>query len=380
MADGPPRVAAVVGAGTMGAGIAQVALEAGWHVRLFDVAPGAIDRARSRIWDGLLRRASKLAVVGAPVGVVDPTAWARERLARLEGVATLADAATAGAELIVEAAIEDLGAKRDVFAALDAGAPPTTILASNTSALSIARIAEATYRPERVIGLHFFNPAPVLPLVEIVSTRLVDPAVLARASEIVASWGKVGVRCADSPGFIVNRVNRPFTLEALRMLESGKGTVAGIDDALRSARFPMGPFELMDLVGLDVNLAAARGVWEGLGAPDRLRPSPIQERLVAAGRLGRKTGEGFYRYAGSDRIGVAGGFEGPAPAAPLEPGTIVERIRSAIHAEAVLARDEGVASEEEIDLALRLGAAHPEGPFARAAGPGAAALRSAHDA
>ncbi len=363
MADEAARPAVgIVGAGTMGAGIAQVALEAGWTVRLFDVAPGAVERARSRIWDGLLRRAAK---VGGTTGVaVDPSAWAAARLDRLEAAFDLAEVGAPGVGLVIEAALEDLAAKRDVFAALDAVAPPATILATNTSALPVTRIAEATYRPERVLGLHFFNPAPVLRLVEVVSTPLTERSVVDRATAIIASWGKTAVHCTDAPGFIVNRVNRPFTLEPLRMLERGQATVEAIDGAVRSAGFPMGPFELMDLVGIDVNLAAARGVWEGLGRPERLTPSPIQERLVAAGRLGRKTDGGFYRY---DRESI-GGSVPDAPLASgiadgLEPEAIVERVILAIVNEAYRTLGEGIATADDIDLALRLGANHPFGPF-----------------
>jgi 3-hydroxybutyryl-CoA dehydrogenase len=184
----------------------------------------------------------------------------------------------------------------------------------------------------------------------------------------VTAWGKTPVRSSDSPGFIVNRVNRPFTIEALRMLEAGEADVETIDGAMREAGFPMGPFELMDLVGLDVNLAAATGVWEGLGRPERLRPSGIQARLVAAGQLGRKRGAGFYDHAagGAPRPMAPWDDLAPAPSAhtgALGPEDIVRRIRSRIADEARLALAEGVASEADIDTALRLGAAHPEGPF-----------------
>jgi 3-hydroxybutyryl-CoA dehydrogenase len=347
----------VIGAGTMGAGIAQVALEAGWTVRLHDAQPGAADRGRQRIEAGLRRRAAKRKLA---------TGWARERLASL-GIADAVQAAVDGVDLVVEAIVEDLEAKRALFSRIDEVAPPDAILATNTSALSVTTIAAATGRPERVVGLHFFNPAPVLLLVEVVAGERTDPATADRAAAIVEAWGKTPVRSSDSPGFIVNRVNRPFTIEALRMREAGQARVAEVDAAIRGAGFPMGPFELMDLVGLDVNLAAATGVWEGLGRPDRLRPSPIQRWLVDHGRLGRKSGAGFYRY-GIERDPVPEPL--PLAIAPhARPGVtpvpaIVERIRSGIAAEAILARDEGVASEADIDTALWLGAAHPEGPFA----------------
>jgi 3-hydroxybutyryl-CoA dehydrogenase len=199
-------------------------------------------------------------------------------------------------------------------------------------------------------------------LVEVVAAEQTAPAVVDRATALVESWGKTAIPCKDAPGFIVNRVNRPFTIEALRLLEQGEASVESIDESMRAAGFPMGPFELMDLAGIDVNLAAARGVWEGLGRPERLRPSPIQERLVEAGNLGRKTEAGFYRYADGKRIGIDPAF---AAGGPADADYIRDRILRAIHAEAVHARDEGVAGEAEIDLALRLGANHPEGPFER---------------
>ena len=275
----------------------------------------------------------------------------------------------------------------------------------NTSALSVEAIARATVQPARVLGLHFFNPAPVMPLVEVVVAPSTDPAVAERATRLMVAWGKVTVRCADTPGFIVNRVNRPFTLEALAMLAAGDGGVDSIDEAVRAAGYPMGPFELMDLVGIDINLAAAMGIFErarSAGDPlaERFRPSPIQERLVAAGRLGRKTGEGFYRYgpdgqaigpASEPHIASAGlpdddraDFATAAEPASSPATAIAERITLAIVNEAYRALGEGVATVADIDLALRLGAGHPVGPFERADEPGrpggrprrAAALRA----
>ena len=297
----------VVGAGAMGAGIAQVALEAGSEVVLHDVDPAAIERARAGIQRGLERRAAHLDL--------DPDtidAWAAGRLERLREARTL-DAVAAEAELVVEAALEDLGLKQEIFRALDAGARSDTILATNTSALSIEAIAAATAQPSRVLGLHFFNPVPRMALVEVVPGELTSREVVARAEDIVQTWGKTPVRCTDSPGFIVNRVNRPFTIEALRLLEAGAASVEGIDEAMRDAGFPLGPFELMDLTGIDVTLAAARGVWEGLGRPDHLRPSEIQERLAAAEHLGRKSGVGFYVYTDGRRGTVAPEFRVPEP-------------------------------------------------------------------
>jgi 3-hydroxybutyryl-CoA dehydrogenase len=341
----------------MGAGIAQLALEAGHEVVLHDVDEAAIERGRTRIRDGLARRAAKLDL---DADSIDD--WVDGRLAGLRESPSL-DGLGAEAEVIVEAALEDLDLKRTIFRTLDAAAPPETILATNTSALSIAAIAQATDRPERVVGMHFFNPAPIMPLVEIVTAPETDPAIAAAAGALVERWGKTAVRCADTPGFIVNRVNRPYTIEALRLVETGVATVEAIDDALTAAGFPMGPFELMDLVGLDINLAAATAIWNGLGQPERLRPSPIQERLIAAGDLGRKTGRGFYDYRDGPRAGVSDEFVGGG--STIEADSIRERILTAIGQEAHRALDEGVASAADIDIALRLGAGHPIGPFER---------------
>ena len=352
---------AVVGAGTMGAGIAQVALEGGWGVALFDSQPGATDRARDRIRQGLVRRAEK-------AGEADPTAWVEARFARLL-VATETAAAVDGAQLVIEAAVEDLEVKRGLFADLGDLAVPQTILATNTSALSVTSIAEAVSRPERVVGLHFFNPAPLLPLVEVVAGRRTASWAVEQARSIVEGWGKTAIVVRDAPGFIVNRVNRPFTLEPLRLLRSGASSVETIDRGLVAAGFPMGPFALMDLIGIDVNLAAARGLFEASGRPPRFRPSPIQEELVAAGRLGRKSGEGFYRYADGRAAGPAGRFAGeirqrPGAAPPLDEAAIAERVILAVVNEAYRAAGDGVASDVDIDRAMQLGANHPVGPFA----------------
>ena len=354
MANRELPIIGVVGAGTMGAGIAQLALEHGHEVVIHDVDEAAIERGRERIRDGLAKRATKL---GLDADTVDD--WIDGRFTRLREAETLAGL---GGEIdvAIEAAIEDLELKRDVFRALDAAAPDAT-LATNTSALSVAAIAEATTRPGRVVGLHFFNPAPLMALVEVVAAPQTSQRVVVRAAALVQGWGKTAVLSKDSPGFIVNRVNRPFTLEALAMLERGEAGVEAIDDAVRAAGYPMGPFELMDLIGVDVNLAVARAIWEGLGRAERFRPSPVQERLVAEGRLGRKSDAGFYWYD-SGRRGEP--YEGLGEG-PLEPEAIVERLELAIVAEAYRALADGVAGEPDIDLALRLGAGHHVGPFER---------------
>jgi 3-hydroxybutyryl-CoA dehydrogenase len=358
--DEPATIVGVIGAGAMGAGIAQLALEAGHEVVIHDVDEAAIERGRGRVRDGLGRRAAKL---GLDADSIDD--WVEGRLARLRDSPSLAAVADE-AGLVIEAALEDLELKQTIFRALDSGASADAILATNTSALSVAAIAAATQTPERVVGLHFFNPAPVMPLVELVSTPATGEAIAAAAQAVVEGWGKTVVRCADTPGFIVNRVNRPFTIEALRIVEGGDATVEAVDAAILAAGYPMGPFALMDLIGVDVNLAVAAAIWEGLGRPDRLRPSPLQEELVVAGRLGRKSGGGF--HAGSS----------PQAVSPRPDPAIADRITLAVVNEAWHALGDGVATEADIDIAVRLGAGHPEGPFERTTrlgGPAAVADR-----
>ncbi|HEX5450774.1 MAG TPA: 3-hydroxyacyl-CoA dehydrogenase NAD-binding domain-containing protein [Candidatus Limnocylindrales bacterium] len=369
---------AIIGAGTMGAGIAQACLAAGHDVHLHDVAPLALERGRERIEAGLARRRAR--------GRLSED-QARDALDRLTLGASLAEAA-AEAEIVIEAAPEDADLKHDLFTQLDGLAPPPALLASNTSALSITTLAEATAYPNRVLGLHFFNPAPRMRLVEVVAGERTDAATLSAGRVFIAGLDKQPVLCADAPGFIVNRVNRPFTIEPLRMLEAGEASIEAIDRAIAGAGYPMGPFAYMDFVGIDVNLAAARAVWAGFDEAERFRPSGIQEALVAAGALGRKTGAGFYAYNADDPptapnpelerlIGSAAG--------ELEAARIVERVELTVVNEAYFAAGEGVAGPRDIDLALKLGANHPLGPFERAGQlglrhvvEGLARLQSAH--
>jgi len=353
----------VVGAGTMGAGIAQVCLQAGHDVLLFDVDHAAIERGRSRIEAGLQRLVDK-----DRLAVED-----RERMLAVLRDAHTLEGLAEESDIVIEAALEDLALKETIFRALGSGTPSTAILATNTSALSVTDIAAASGVPERVVGLHFFNPPPVMALVEVVIGEQSDPAVVHRAVEFATGLGKQPVACRDSPGFIVNRVNRPFTLEALRMLEAGEAGVDRVDQALVEAGYPMGPFAFMDLVGIDVNLAAATAVWHGFDDPVRFAPSDIQRRLVDEGQLGRKTGAGFYLYSEGKPVGLAWTT---AAEGALSDAEILARIELAIINEAYLAVGEGVAEAGDIDRAMKLGANHPYGPFERA---GQLGLRSVID-
>jgi 3-hydroxybutyryl-CoA dehydrogenase len=352
-------IVGVIGAGTMGTGIAQVCLQAGHEVLLHDVDHAAIERGRGRIADGL----EKLVAKGRLTADERTEMLASLRDAHsLEGLAQESD-------VVIEAALEDIDLKRTIFRALGASARPDAILATNTSALSVSEIGQSSGMPSHVVGLHFFNPAVLMPLVEVVVGRQTDPAVVDKATDFATALGKEAVACADSPGFIVNRVNRPFTLEALRMLDAGEAGVEQIDKAVQSAGYPMGPFALMDLVGIDVNLAVAMALWVGFDEATRFMPSRIQSELVAAGDLGRKTGRGFYVYEDgrptglSDRLPV----EAQPAADALADDDIVRRIELAIINEAYHAAGEGVAQPPDIDRAMKLGANHPYGPFERAA-------------
>jgi len=361
-ATAPTLAVGVVGAGTMGAGIAQVCLQAGHEVLLFDVDHAAIERGRGRIADGLQRLVDKGKL---PADGRDRMLTALRDAHTLEGLAEESD-------VVIEAALEDLDLKETIFRALGSGTPTPHILATNTSALSVTDIGAASGHAPRVVGLHFFNPAPVMPLVEVVVGDRTSAETVTRATQFARELGKQPVVCRDSPGFIVNRVNRPFTLEALRMLEAGEAGVEQVDRAVRSAGYPMGPFELMDLVGIDVNLAVATALWKGFDEALRFTPSDIQYSLVDAGHLGRKTGEGFYRYEGGRPIAVAWDSNDGS----LRDEDMVARLELPIINEAYLAVGEGVAEPGDVDRAMQLGANHPYGPFERA---GALGLRAVID-
>ncbi|CAM5699019.1 3-hydroxyacyl-CoA dehydrogenase [Streptomyces fumanus] len=283
---------AVVGTGTMGQGIAQVALVAGHPVRLYDAAPGRAREAADAIGARLDRLVRKDRLAAA-----DRDA-ARARLRPAEDLAELADCA-----LVVEAVVEKLDVKRELFRALEDVVAADCLLATNTSSLSVTAVAGALARPGRLVGLHFFNPAPLLPLVEVVSGFATDVSSATRAYETARAWGKTPVACADTPGFIVNRIARPFYAEALAVYEAQAADPATIDAVLReSGGFRMGAFKLTDLIGQDVNEAVTHSVWQSFFQDARFTPSLAQRRLVESGRLGRKSGQGWYDYRdGADR-------------------------------------------------------------------------------
>jgi len=275
----------VVGAGTMGSGIAQVASRAGYRTEVFDVAAGAAQRALDRIADSLSRAVEKGRC----------TAQEREEsLARL-AVASDLDAAAAQADLVVEAAPEDLKLKQDLFARISRAARPEAILASNTSSLPISAIAASAKGPERVVGLHFFNPVPAMKLLEIVQGERTHPMVVTAARAVGARLGKEVVVVRDVAGFATSRLGIALAMEAVRMLEEGVASAEEIDRAIELGYgHPMGPLKLTDHVGLDVRLAIAEHLTSELG--ERFRPPQLLRRMVRAGKLGKKSGEGFYKY------------------------------------------------------------------------------------
>ncbi|MCB0216731.1 MAG: 3-hydroxybutyryl-CoA dehydrogenase [Caldilineae bacterium] len=279
----------VAGAGTMGAGIAQVLIWAGHPVRLYDIEQAYVARGRDQIASFLRRGAEKGRHSSEAVD---------SALARLTITTDLAD--MAGVDLVIEAAPERIDIKHELFRNLERVCGAETILATNTSTLSVALIASVLERPERACGLHFFNPAPLMPLVEIVRGPATAARVIETVTRLAQAWGKQPVLAEDAPGFIVNRVARPFYGEGLRLAGERVADYATIDRLARDAGFPMGPFELMDLIGIDVNFAAASAVFEGFFGDPRFRPHPIQRAMVESGRLGRKTGRGYYDYAAGD--------------------------------------------------------------------------------
>ena len=335
---------AVIGAGTMGSGIAQVAAQAGHQVVLYDARREAVDKALN----GLRKTLDKL---------VEKGKLAKEQADGIHGrIAPASELKElAGSGLVIEAIIEDLAIKKKLFAELEGILEADATLATNTSSLSVTAIAGACKEPGRVIGLHFFNPAPLLPLVEVVPGLATDPALGTRLCELMKDWGKVPVLCKDTPGFIVNRVARPFYGEALRIYEEGLADMATIDHAMRSVGgFKMGPFELMDMIGNDINFAVTKTVFEAFFFDPRYRPSITQQRQVESGRLGRKSGRGYYDHA-----------DGAARPDPKDDQQLLDdicwRILVMLINEAAEALYLGIASRDDLDLAVTKGVNYPKG-------------------
>ena len=333
----------VVGAGTMGAGIAQIAATNGHEVCLYDSFDGAIETAESQLKKILNRLVEKERITQQEnESILERINFTKE----LKNVT--------GSGLIIEAIIEDLDIKQKVFSEIEKLVDEDCIIASNTSSLSIASIASALKKSDRVVGIHFFNPAPLMPLVEIIPAVQTSESTLTKSKSIIDSWGKVTVIAKDTPGFIVNRVARPFYGEALRVYEEGVADFATIDWAMRElGGFRMGPFQLMDYIGNDINYTVTETVFTAFYYDQRYKPSFTQKRMMEAGYLGRKSGRGYYDYSTENT---------PKINEDKELGQqIVNRILVMLINEAADALFLNIATKEDIDLSMTKGVNYPKG-------------------
>jgi 3-hydroxybutyryl-CoA dehydrogenase len=350
----------IVGAGTMGTGIAVVACLGGYDTLVHDPDEGVLVESQIKVGEILADGEGKH-------WDAEEAEAASERLDAAESIAGLA-----GCDLVIEAAPEDLKLKRAIFAELAAACRPDAILATNTSSLRVSDVGAGIACPERVVGMHFFNPPTRMELVEIVATEHSSREALEAAASVGEEMGRTPILAKDSPGFLANRLARPFSLESLRMLADEVAGAEAIDRVCRiGGGFRMGPFELLDLIGLDVNLNVARSFYAQGGKPERWRPSPIQERMVSEGRLGRKSGRGFYRYEGGrhrDRdpeLAVRAPTLNSDELATIDPAgpAILSRLVAQIANEAAFALEEEVGSPADVNTAMRLGFNWPLGPL-----------------
>jgi 3-hydroxybutyryl-CoA dehydrogenase len=278
------RTICVCGAGTMGSGIAQVAAQSGFNAIQYDLSEAMLQKSRAGIEKNLDFLISKQKLSADQK---------QEILSRIIFTSSIEECK---ADVVIEAIIENKQAKTDLFNQLAAINDVSTVFATNTSSISVTEIAAGTNDPSRVAGMHFFNPAPLMKLVEVVKGSQTSEEVVNMLVDLSKQMGKTPVVCRDAPGFIVNRVARHYYLEGMKLIEQELAGVETVDAVMEASGFKMGPFKLMDLIGMDINYSVSNIVWEALGKPDRLTPSPVQKAKVDAGELGRKTGKGFYQY------------------------------------------------------------------------------------
>jgi len=341
------RKVGIIGGGAMGSGIAQVAATAGHDVVLFDTNAEALSLSKSKLAKVMVRLVEKNRINKATAEAI------QNRITYANNLEAITESG-----IVIEAIIENLDIKKDVFTAVEKLVSGNCIMASNTSSLSMASIAAACKKTERVVGIHFFNPAPLMPLVEIIPAVQTSEQTTLEARRLIDSWEKVTVLAKDTPGFIVNRVARPFYGEAIRILEEGLADIATIDWAMKEiGGFRMGPFELTDYIGHDVNYVVTETVFKEFFYDPRYRPSFSQKRLLEAGRLGRKSGHGFYDYSEGAVI------QEPKKDAVLG-NQIVNRIVVMLINEAVDALFLNNASAKDIDLAMTKGVNYPKGLLA----------------
>ena len=337
----------IIGAGAMGSGISQVAATAGHSVVLFDTKAESLSMSKSKLASVMDRLLEKGRLTSKEAQEI------QNRISYADHMDALSESG-----IIIEAIIENLDVKKSVFSSIESFVSKDCILASNTSSLSIASIASACERSERVLGIHFFNPVPLMPLVEIIPSIQTSDEITDEARNIIDSWKKITVLAKDTPGFIVNRIARPFYGEAIRILDEGIADVATIDWAMKEiGGFRMGPFELTDYIGQDVNYVVTETVFKAFFFDPRYKPSFTQKRLVEAGRLGKKSGQGFYDYSQ--------GAVNPKPNTDQALGiVIVNRITAMLINEAIDALLLNIASVKDIDLAMTKGVNYPRGPLA----------------
>jgi len=335
----------IVGAGAMGSGIAQIASQAGQDVVLFDLSKEALTTSSAKLQKVMNRLIEKGKYTS------DQAIAIQERIERTTVITRLKDC-----DLIIEAVVENLEVKKSVFKSIEEIVSKEAIIASNTSSLSITSLASFCNHPDRVVGLHFFNPAPLMPLVEIIPALQTKRDLPKQLTDLMRKWGKSPVIAKDTPGFIVNRVARPFYGEALRILDEGIADVPTIDAAMRESGFRMGPFQLTDLIGQDVNYSVTESVFKSFYYDPRYMPSITQLKLVEAGWLGRKSGRGFYNYNEENVETVV-----PGKLDPKVQVEISERIISMLINEASDAVYLGIASADDVDIAMLKGVNYPKG-------------------